>query len=273
MGQLMNSEIRPSLKMAKQLHRNLKEMSKEAFIELKESEDIQHDNVTWKKFELSLLDYQIRVSIDGSQRDFLVSRTWRESITEFRHWWMKLLDSTGFIADEKKDAFTKQASALRFSVSWENPYLNLTYLNQDESDTSALDAGPNLDADTVSPVEEADASDSEPLGELSDSDTPRPRRRPIPRGNRRLLPAPRRSQITITVDNSESQGEDGTEQRSSSASSLSASSSSGASEELSRSTTSIFEAARRFDGISSSSRSDGRMAYSDWRATLAVQTR
>jgi hypothetical protein len=144
----------------------------------------------------------------------------------------------------------------------------------DESDPPALDSGTISDADTVSHVESrshSDSSDSEPLGEYqSDSDIFVHRPRSGPRRYRHILP---RSGFTMTVDNSDSPEEGGTERRSSSASSLSAPDSAGASEELSRSTTSILEAARRFDGISSSSRSDERMTYSDWRATLSVAPR
>lgn len=55
----------------------------------------------------------------------------------FYHWWMNLLESTEPTKNEKKDAFAKQASALRFSVSWERPYLKVTYLNQGVSHISA----------------------------------------------------------------------------------------------------------------------------------------
>lgn len=101
---------------------------------MKEIEGVDHDNVTWKKFQLSLRDRETYVSIDG----VLVSETWRESITRFYHWWMELLESTGPTIKEKIDAFTIQANALRFSVSWERPYLKVTYLNQGVSQVSAF---------------------------------------------------------------------------------------------------------------------------------------
>jgi hypothetical protein len=94
---------------------------------LKEIEDIHHDHVTWKKFELFLRLDHIHVLVDGKQVNRSIEGRQRGTIF---YNWLLYLEKTGPTGKAKKDAFTYQAGRLGFSTSWKGPDLLVTYLNQ-----------------------------------------------------------------------------------------------------------------------------------------------
>lgn len=94
---------------------------------LKEIEDIHHNHVTWKKFELNFRPDRYQVLMDGKQVNRSIAG--RQYAANFYKWLLDL-EETGPTGKAKKDAFTHQASLLRFSLSWKGRNLLVTYLNQ-----------------------------------------------------------------------------------------------------------------------------------------------